>query len=186
MVLAFSPSLFSFLCITVNLLKIACAQADDLSIYLNSSCTAKPQFSRGSLYESNLNDLLSNLTSISYSKNFNNISIGENSNRVYGLFLCSTDVDIRLCGNCIQSAKNDILQRCESSKEAIVWYNWRMIRYSNRNIFAINDVSIHYSIVLDLVGSKKYSRSIKLCPTAFLIFLNRILRGCLRIRRRQF
>lgn len=137
-----NPTFISFLCLTL-LLQFTTSQ-DLHDVYLNSNCSDNSQFEQGGEYQTNLHYLLSNLTSNSGTQKFYNFTSGENPNTtIYGLFLCNIAADNQLCQDCIQTAANGILQTCPSSVEAIVWYALCMLRYSNRSIFSINDVSIY-------------------------------------------
>ncbi|KAG6754690.1 hypothetical protein POTOM_040484 [Populus tomentosa] len=41
---------------------------------------------------------------------------------VYGLFLCRGDVSVEVCLQCVNLARNDVVQRCPIEKEAIIYY----------------------------------------------------------------
>nr|TKS12649.1 cysteine-rich receptor-like protein kinase 15 [Populus alba] len=53
-----------------------------------------------------------------------------------GLFLCRGDVSVEVCRECVNLAKNDVVQRCPNLKEAIIWYDQCFLRYSNSYIFS--------------------------------------------------
>ncbi|XWS15619.1 hypothetical protein CRYUN_Cryun34aG0016900 [Craigia yunnanensis] len=60
---------------------------------------------------------------------------GENPDKVYGLFLCRGDVQLDICQSCIDAASYEILKRCPGIKEAIIWYDYCMVRYSYKDFF---------------------------------------------------
>ncbi|XP_056687919.1 cysteine-rich receptor-like protein kinase 19 [Spinacia oleracea] len=157
MAYVFSLIIFSFLCFTTILLKSANSQ--ELNTYLHANCSDNNNqvelFDQGSLYQTNLYYLLSNLTSNSDTQKFYNFTTGENPNRVYGLYLCSNVIDNQLCQSCVQAAANDIQQRCPYSVEAITWYSLCTLRYANHSIFSVNDVSKYY---LFTVGPAQYNQ----------------------------
>ncbi|KAL2903509.1 Cysteine-rich receptor-like protein kinase 14 [Bienertia sinuspersici] len=149
MVPIFRPVIF-LVCLTFTaVLLLESASCQDLrsittNFYIHGNCSDDGQIDQGSEYQTNLYYLLSNLTSNSGSQRFYNFSTGENPNKVYGLYLCYYGIDDQLCQNCIQDAANAILKNCTSSVEAIEWYSLCMLRYANRSIFSINDVSKYH------------------------------------------
>ncbi|KAJ6978808.1 cysteine-rich receptor-like protein kinase 10 [Populus alba x Populus x berolinensis] len=91
-----------------------------------------------SSFPSNLNITLSSLyANAAHKDGFYNTSAGQNSDRVYGLFLCRGDTSPELCQSCIKTSSEDIMKQCPDNKEAIIWYDRCMLRYSNRSIFSI-------------------------------------------------
>ncbi|KAK2665516.1 hypothetical protein Ddye_004090 [Dipteronia dyeriana] len=61
---------------------------------------------------------------------------GEFPNKVYGLFLCVVGISPRSCRNCVRDAIVIIRQQCHGNKEAILWYNQCLVRYSYRPFFS--------------------------------------------------
>ncbi|ESR62322.1 hypothetical protein CICLE_v10017560mg [Citrus x clementina] len=70
-------------------------------------------------------------------KNFKNLIFPQQDNpdKVYGLFLCRFDVSHQVCQNCIFDAIDILVESCNGTKEATIWYDICMVRYSN-NFFA--------------------------------------------------
>ncbi|KAL2931634.1 putative cysteine-rich repeat secretory protein 5 [Bienertia sinuspersici] len=68
---------------------------------------------------------------------FNNATFGEEINQTYGLFMCRGDLNATQCYDCVVEATKTIFDKCPTQKEALVWFNECMIRYSNRNIFSL-------------------------------------------------
>uniref|UniRef100_A0A7N0VH96 Uncharacterized protein n=1 Tax=Kalanchoe fedtschenkoi TaxID=63787 RepID=A0A7N0VH96_KALFE len=109
-----------------------CAQDEN---YLNQKCSGA-NYTSNSIYQKNLNTLLSFLSSnndIDYG--FYNFSEGEGIDRVNSIALCRGDISQNSCKRCISYSTTDLPQRCPIQKEAIVWYDNCMLRYSNRYIF---------------------------------------------------
>ncbi|XP_038710372.1 cysteine-rich repeat secretory protein 38-like [Tripterygium wilfordii] len=114
-------------------------------IQLFALTTAKPNyqfcydtgnFTTNSTYQSNLNQVLSSISSdTEISNGFYNFSSGENPDTVYSIGLCRGDVKHEICRSCISNATQDIKNLCPIQKAAIVWYDNCMLRYSNRSIF---------------------------------------------------
>lgn len=106
--------------------------------YLDYSCSNTTTFAPNSTYQSNLNLLLSSLSSNATSINddgFHNTTTGEGTDTIYGLFLCRGDVSTNVCQECVTFATRDVIQRCPVEKVAIIWYDECFLRYSNRSFF---------------------------------------------------
>ena len=126
-----SSRLFSSLCC---LLLLIISQASAVPSFLNYSC-ASGNYTVSSTYQTNLNTLLANLTSnteIDYG--FYNSSYGLNTNKVNAMGMCRGDVKPDTCRSCLSDATNLLSQICPGS-EAVGWYEYCMLRYSNRSIF---------------------------------------------------
>ncbi|XP_015060033.1 putative receptor-like protein kinase At4g00960 [Solanum pennellii] len=88
-------------------------------------------------YSSNLNLLLSNLSTASRKHLFYNFSIDgtDNFERIYGLFMCQGDMLSVKCQDFVTRAVKDIILLCPRSKTAVLWWDDCMLRYSNQSIF---------------------------------------------------
>ncbi|KAF2305007.1 hypothetical protein GH714_001007 [Hevea brasiliensis] len=98
-------------------------------------------FTPNSAYHINLGSVLSSLRSKSNAtreNGFYNSSAGNTSGaKVYGSFLCRGDLSPQECQNCVDTVTENITQICPGKKEAIIWYDQCMIRYSNKSFFSI-------------------------------------------------
>ncbi|KAI9198530.1 hypothetical protein LWI28_017485 [Acer negundo] len=104
--------------------------------YLYHVCS-KFNFTRNSTYQSNLNLLLSSLPSnANRSDGFSNATVGQDPNRVYGLFQCRGDVTTATCKDCVAFASTDLAQRCPAQKRAVIWYDECLVHYSDSYIFS--------------------------------------------------
>ncbi|XVE84668.1 hypothetical protein DITRI_Ditri17bG0031600 [Diplodiscus trichospermus] len=93
-------------------------------------------------FEINLNRLLfQKLYSLGSNHSFVKTTEGEDPDKVYGLFLCRGDVQFNLCQSCIDAASSDFRKSCSGIKEAIIWYDKCMVRYSYRDFFSIMEPS---------------------------------------------
>ncbi|XP_061353841.1 cysteine-rich receptor-like protein kinase 29 [Gastrolobium bilobum] len=104
-------------------------------------------YTPNSTYHTNLNTLLSTLTSnteIDYG--FYNFSYGQNSNKVNVIGLCRGDVRPDECRSCLDDSRVNLTQLCPNQKEAIVWFDICMLRYSNRSIFGIMETSPFFNL----------------------------------------
>ncbi|KAL3740613.1 hypothetical protein ACJRO7_021828 [Eucalyptus globulus] len=110
--------------------------------YLYHYCTNATLFSPNSTYQSNLNALLSSLSTAAAATNntdgFANATAGQSSpDRAYGLFLCHADVSASTCSDCVATGTQDILQRCPNQRVSVIWYDECMLRYSNASIYGV-------------------------------------------------
>ncbi|XVF40649.1 hypothetical protein PTKIN_Ptkin01aG0131100 [Pterospermum kingtungense] len=96
-------------------------------------------FTRNSTYETDLNSLVSSFSSsnIANDYGFYNMSYGEGSNRVNSTALCRGDVNSGDCISCINNATTELRSLCPNQKEAIIWYDYCMFRYTNHPIFGV-------------------------------------------------
>ncbi|KAF5472869.1 hypothetical protein F2P56_009538 [Juglans regia] len=111
---------------------------------LNHFCLyEKGNYTANSTYETNLNQLLSSDVSSDTGSNsgFYNSSYGQNSDQVHAIGLCRGDVNSDVCRDCLNSAKSLLPQRCPNQKEAIMWYDYCMFRYSNSSIYGVMETS---------------------------------------------
>ncbi|XLS72399.1 hypothetical protein HN51_029264, partial [Arachis hypogaea] len=95
-----------------------------------------------STYSSNLNTLLSNLSSIIGTSNnyqFYNVSNGKSTDKVNLIWMCRGDVTKDHCLSCLNDSRILLPNVCPNQKEATGWYDYCMLRYSNRSIFGIMD-----------------------------------------------
>ncbi|XP_028776276.1 cysteine-rich receptor-like protein kinase 10 [Neltuma alba] len=112
-------------------------------------CSPTDTWSAKDPYPNNLKSLTRQLFKLSNNtKNngFYKISIGNKSDTVYGLFMCRGDVPLKLCNECIVEGIVKLNDTCPSSKEAIIWYDKCMLRYSNRSFFSTLDTQPIYAV----------------------------------------
>jgi hypothetical protein len=104
-------------------------------------CSEKTTFMPNTTYQYNLNSLLSSLSSNAMTQSgFYNTSTGKKpGSSVYGLFLCRGDLTTHACQDCVVTATKVIVDQyyCPIEKEAVIWYDECMLRYSNRSIFSV-------------------------------------------------
>ncbi|KAJ8618012.1 hypothetical protein MRB53_014198 [Persea americana] len=92
-------------------------------------------YTNNGIFHTNLKILLPSLSSnVSPTKGFYNTSIGEGSDKVYGLVLCRGDIPPDTCRNCTNFASADLLSQCQSRSSAI-WYDLCQVQYSDTNFF---------------------------------------------------
>ncbi|KAJ6397038.1 hypothetical protein OIU77_021971 [Salix suchowensis] len=129
----------------LNIAIIILAQED--TTYWDHSCVNAANSTMNSTYRVNLNLVLSSLASNATRNNINgfyNTSVGQNTDQVYGMFICRGDVSNTVCQNCVTFATKDIVQLCPIGISAIVFYDKCHLRYSNRNFFSQLDQPYYF------------------------------------------
>ncbi|KAK6917380.1 Gnk2-homologous domain [Dillenia turbinata] len=91
-------------------------------------------YTSNSTYKQNLDQALSTLSASDNGYGFFNVSEGENTEKVNAIALCRGDVGLASCRSCLNDSNYKLLQVCPNQKEAIGWYDYCMLRYSNRSI----------------------------------------------------
>ncbi|KAK4258903.1 hypothetical protein QN277_005299 [Acacia crassicarpa] len=108
--------------------------------YLNHICSSNNNFTANSAFQSDRTTLLSSLLASNNATDFNSTTVVGRGDTVYGLFMCRGDVDPTTCHRCVVSATQRLPSDCPVSKEAIVWYDECLLRYSNRSFFSTVDI----------------------------------------------
>ncbi|KAJ4846240.1 hypothetical protein Tsubulata_012557 [Turnera subulata] len=126
-----------FAYILVHLLAVAISQPDIISLSYDYNFVGN--YTNNSIYQANLNTLLSSLASDTRtdSSGFYNLSLGQSPDRVNLLALCRGDASIEDCRGCITNSTRKVLQACPNQKAAFAVYDLCMLRYSNRSIFGV-------------------------------------------------
>ncbi|KDP32106.1 hypothetical protein JCGZ_12567 [Jatropha curcas] len=125
-------SRFSYLLTLVLLLPTVFAKTDPLFY----SCSRTENFTVSSSYAKSLHKLIENIKYLAPAKGFALGSLGQTSqDRPYGLTLCRGDISASDCLTCIAEASNEIRTRCPNNKQATIWYDNCLIKYSNINFF---------------------------------------------------
>ncbi|RZC86573.1 hypothetical protein C5167_029921 [Papaver somniferum] len=116
----------------------------------------------GNTFQTNLSLLITSLSSsasnnsIIIRNGYYNSTYGQTPDTVYGSFQCRGDVSLDDCKTCVQMGAQDMNtnQRCPSYKQAIIWFNECMFRYSNQYYFNImQDKSTVYFLSLNNVSN---------------------------------
>ncbi|KAI3965614.1 hypothetical protein MKX01_010571 [Papaver californicum] len=136
--------IYLFLCFS-NLLITTMQFTTAQSIYRYHTCLgANTSTTPGSRFQTNLNLLIPSLSSsvnnsVIKTNGFYNTSVGQTPDTAYGSVQCRGDVSLDDCKTCVQMGTQDINtnERCPHYKQAIIWYNGCMLRYSNQYYFNI-------------------------------------------------
>lgn len=90
-----------------------------------------------SIYKTNLDRAQATLISAANSSNsgFYNASVGKDPDKVDSLVYCRGDVQPDICRSCVKDSIKRLRESCPSTKEADIWYDECVLRYSNSSIF---------------------------------------------------
>ncbi|GMI93728.1 hypothetical protein like AT3G22060 [Hibiscus trionum] len=102
------------------------------------NCFSSENFAANSPYESNVNGLISTLSTQTPQTGFGQASVGQSPNQVYGLALCAAYMSSSSCQTCVEQAGNEIRNNCPNNKGAIAWTNQNgdcLLKYSNVEFF---------------------------------------------------
>ncbi|XP_028798662.1 cysteine-rich receptor-like protein kinase 10 isoform X2 [Neltuma alba] len=125
--------IFFIIVLIISFIRISTSQGPT---FVGDDCHNRSQQVLTASYKANLNQLLSWLsTDAATSKGYNHTSIGTATNAVYGLYDCRGDDAGYFCQFCVSTATREVLQRCPSQSSAVIWYDFCILRYSNKNFF---------------------------------------------------
>ncbi|KAM7500910.1 hypothetical protein LguiA_025324 [Lonicera macranthoides] len=93
-------------------------------------------YTSNSTYRSNLDTALSSISSNTNNttNGFYSTSVGQNADTANALALCRGDINPDICRQCVYNSTLKLREVCPNQKEAIGWYDFCMLRYSNRSI----------------------------------------------------
>ncbi|KNA14223.1 hypothetical protein SOVF_108030 [Spinacia oleracea] len=115
--------------------------ADSEPNYFYTICDKNGNYTKNSIYQNNLNHVLSDLGTQTAGTSFHNSTSGETPDKAYGMFYCRADIDPALCQSCVQSAKKQIVNvNCTNQKEGVIWYQECTLRYANRPLNSLYEV----------------------------------------------
>ncbi|XP_074324211.1 antimicrobial ginkbilobin-2-like protein [Apium graveolens] len=135
-----SICLISLLTFTIFLQTPFAFAANPLSYY----CINPQNFTAGTPYELNLNQLTGLLDYLTQPSGYAQASI---SQQVYGLGLCRGDVSSFDCLTCISEAGIEARKLCPGNKGAVIWYDNCMFKYLDQNFFGQIDKSVVVSLL---------------------------------------
>jgi hypothetical protein len=105
--------------------------------FLSNSCSSNETMNN--VFLSNLRTLFSSLSSNAIRTGFFKTTV----DTVNGLFMCRGDISLSptICQLCVQDATKRISSECPTSKEAIIWYDKCLLRYSHHSLLSGIDTS---------------------------------------------
>ncbi|WCJ20326.1 cysteine-rich RLK (RECEPTOR-like protein kinase) 29 [Euphorbia peplus] len=99
-------------------------------------------YTSDSVYKTNLDTLLSSLESKSQTKSgFYSLSVGQFPDQVHALALCRGDVGLEDCQSCVRNSTRKVLAVCPNQKDAFGIYDFCSIRYSNGEIYGVEETN---------------------------------------------
>ncbi|KAI5330967.1 hypothetical protein L3X38_021104 [Prunus dulcis] len=127
--------------IILNLVAPTMAQDDGTCTHEGEyclKCSDTVPYTAGDKYQENLNSLLSSFSSNTQNNSgFYSSSRGQDSNKVNAIALCRGDLPQDSCQAWLNRSTHILLQNCSTHKEAIIWAERCMVRYSHEVIFGI-------------------------------------------------
>ncbi|KAG6394046.1 hypothetical protein SASPL_144623 [Salvia splendens] len=99
------------------------------------SCGSNGNYTSNTAYGANINTTLSSLSTNIDNIGFYNASAGQGPDRVNALALCRGDIQLDTCRECLQRNSAELVDACPVQKEAIVWSESCVLRYSNETIY---------------------------------------------------
>ncbi|KAI5330964.1 hypothetical protein L3X38_021090 [Prunus dulcis] len=127
--------------IILNLVAPTISQDDGICTFTADycwKCYDTGTYTAGDKYQENLNSLLSSFSSnTQINSGFNNSSRGQDPNKINAIALCRGDLLQDSCQACLNKSTVILLQNCSTHKEAIIWAERCMVRYSYNLIFGI-------------------------------------------------
>ncbi|KMT04027.1 hypothetical protein BVRB_8g187300 [Beta vulgaris subsp. vulgaris] len=123
-------------------------------------CSNTTMFANNTQYQAKLNTLFRYLSSNTTNPSgYHQAASGNDNNEseeVFGHFLCRGDQNTSSCQDCVTTATTtDLPNTCPNRKVAIMWYDYCMVRYSNQSFFGRMDESpsIMYWNVNNVTGN---------------------------------
>lgn len=104
-------------------------------------CSNQTDSVNGDPFQNNLKQLLLSIPSNASASKFYNTSFGNDSYRVYALYLCYHFISNDKCKDCLSTATKDITRLCPNDTEAVVWEEDCQLRYSNKSFFGQLDTT---------------------------------------------
>ncbi|KAI3732075.1 hypothetical protein L1987_63272 [Smallanthus sonchifolius] len=100
-------------------------------------CENNANYTVNSTYERNLDTTLSALPTTTNGFGFYNLSTGLGNDRVNSAALCRGDINPVLCRSCLNESIVTLRQRCPNQKQAVIYYDYCLLKYSNETVLGI-------------------------------------------------
>jgi hypothetical protein len=100
------------------------------------TCSKTGNYTNGSQFKKNLEQLLSTLSSAAASNDwFQTSTIGTGADKVFGLIMCYADSNTTECLDCLTLAPAGITTVCSGSRNVSAIYRSCLLRYSDTHFF---------------------------------------------------
>ncbi|KAI3428966.1 uncharacterized protein J3R85_008774 [Psidium guajava] len=118
------------------------------STYIYSGCSLE-KYQPSSLFESNLNYILSSVVSSSSNAAYNSFAVGNGTlappeGSIYGLYQCRGDLKLADCSRCIQRAVSQMSLVCPYSYGASLQLDGCYVRYEHTDFLGKLDTGLRY------------------------------------------
>ncbi|KAK9144416.1 hypothetical protein Sjap_004319 [Stephania japonica] len=115
-------------------------------LFIYSGCSPN-KYQPNSPFETNLNSVLTSISTSSSQSSYNNFGVGNGTSTppdsaAYGLYQCRGDLKIADCSACIHSALSQIGLVCPDSYGARIQLEGCLIRYENSNFLGKLDTTV--------------------------------------------
>ncbi|KAF8028493.1 hypothetical protein BT93_E1190 [Corymbia citriodora subsp. variegata] len=116
--------------------------------YIYSGCSQE-KYQPGSLFESDLNSVLTSVVSSSSQAAYNSFAVGNGTSdppeaSIFGLYQCRGDLKLAECSRCIQSAVSQVSLVCPFSYGASLQLDGCYVRYEHMDFLGKLDTGLRY------------------------------------------
>ncbi|KAG8099775.1 hypothetical protein GUJ93_ZPchr0013g36451 [Zizania palustris] len=139
---------------------------------LGKFCDTSSNYTANTTYQANIQRLSTTLPNNTSSSRtlFANATLGTVPDIVYALALCRGDTNASTCGDCVATAFQDAQQLCPYNSEATVFYDFCVLRFSNKNFLA--STTSGNGDVLILMNTQNVSAPPKVFDSAVSVLIN--------------
>ncbi|KAI3682679.1 hypothetical protein L1987_82836 [Smallanthus sonchifolius] len=109
-------------------------------IYPFTKCNNGSTYTPNSKYSKNLDDALYSLLATDSSNGYYNVSVGKGTDTANAMCLCRGDVEQHMCLSCLSDSIYRLRQTCPNQTEAVIYYEFCLLKYSNAPILGTNDM----------------------------------------------
>ncbi|KAJ3695981.1 hypothetical protein LUZ60_001358 [Juncus effusus] len=128
------------------LLSSALLQSLAASKPLASFCSGTDKFTLDSPFKNNLAQLMFLLATKAPKIGFEIASVGSNHAKIKGLALCRGDITSESCKSCLNEANSQLKSQCSYKKDAVIWFDNCLVRYSNKEFFG--EIDTDHSVII--------------------------------------
>ncbi|TVU50178.1 hypothetical protein EJB05_01539, partial [Eragrostis curvula] len=120
---------------------------------LSSYCSTTDNFTASNQYRANLIELMNELPPRAIANGgFDNTTVGDPPNKVFGLTMCYADSNSTSCQECLRAAGYAVQQECPFSREVKATFGACLFRYSNESFFSVADLTVTYDAATPTSG----------------------------------
>ncbi|KAJ4703213.1 Protein kinase [Melia azedarach] len=113
-------------------------------------------------YVLNLGKLNEKLRGEGSTSSYYNATAGDYPDKVYGLYLCRIGTSYQVCQDCIEFAIDRLIRNCTGTREAIVWYEECLVRFSDRSFASTMETFPYQYMCNNVTETDKFSKILSL------------------------